>query len=105
MARRLIGWGNVAHAPAGVRPPAEAVQTRLTLLRGFRLQRGGVALRPTVSGRRVVALLCLLGMLGPVSRSAAAGTLWQDVPEKRALASLRTTVWRLRKLARSLRRG
>ena len=76
-----------------------APRIRLTLLGGFTLTRDGVPLRPGGTGRRVVALL---GLLGPMSRSTAAGTLWQDVPEHHALGSLRTAVWRLHRLAPDL---
>jgi DNA-binding SARP family transcriptional activator len=40
-------------------------------------------------------MLAFLGIRGPSSRAAVAGTLWPAVPEGRAHASLRTAIWRL----------
>jgi DNA-binding SARP family transcriptional activator len=48
-------------------------------------------LRPTT--QRLVALLAVEGAL---PRSKAAGLLWGDLPEGRALGSLRTVLWRAR---------
>jgi DNA-binding SARP family transcriptional activator len=71
-----------------------AVRTgsELRLLGGFRLTVDGCTRRVPPSGQRLLALLALRG---PHPRSCAAGTLWGDVSESRALARLRTAVWRL----------
>lgn len=45
------------------------------------------------SGQRLVALLALRRR--PMSRSVLAGTLWPDKTEERALANLRSALWRL----------
>src|SRR5215217_1162239 len=51
----------------------------------------GVLLRPTT--QRLVALLAVRGAL---ARSNAAGLLWADLSEGRALGNLRTVLWRAR---------
>lgn len=49
-------------------------------------------------------LMAFLALHGPSTRSAVAGSLWPEVTEVRALANLRTRVWRIRKcLPRALR--
>jgi len=65
----------------------------LRLLDGFGLDLGGHPRYPQPSGQR---LLALLAIAGPTRRMTAAGTLWPDASEPRAMASLRTVVWRLR---------
>lgn len=50
-----------------------------------------VILRPSV--RRIIALLAVHG---PMHRSDAAGVLWPDLTQERALANLRTALWRAR---------
>lgn len=64
----------------------------LQLLGGFWLKRAGAAVPVQRSGQRLLALLALRG---PCLRSYAAGVLWGDRAEGRALACLRTTIWRL----------
>ncbi|MGH4006077.1 MAG: AfsR/SARP family transcriptional regulator, partial [Pseudonocardiaceae bacterium] len=71
----------------------------MTLLGGFRLAVGGRDVRLPVSAQRLVAVLALRGQ---VSRSRLAGTLWPDTPEHRALASLRTGIWRVNQAAPDL---
>lgn len=68
---------------------------RLRLLDGFRIEQGGRALSVPPSTRRVVAFL---GVHGRASRTEIAGTLWPEVLDSRAQASLRTSLWRLRRL-------
>jgi DNA-binding SARP family transcriptional activator len=72
----------------------------LSMLGGFELRRGSMpqALPPGIE--RVVAYVALLGH--PASRSSIAGSLWLDVPEERAMANLRSALWRLRHLRLSL---
>ena len=49
------------------------------------------------AGERLVAFLAL--QRHPVARHRVAGVLWPDVAEARALASLRSTIWKLRRCA------
>lgn len=65
---------------------------RLQLLDGFALTRAGKHLGLAVGMQRLLAFLALYG---PTHRCVAAGTLWRDVPEGQALASLRTGLWRM----------
>ncbi|MGH3478627.1 MAG: AfsR/SARP family transcriptional regulator, partial [Nocardioidaceae bacterium] len=71
----------------------------VTLLGGFRLAVGGRDVRLPVGAQRLVAVLALRGQ---VSRSHLAGTLWPDTLEHRALASLRTGIWRVNRAAPGL---
>jgi DNA-binding SARP family transcriptional activator len=43
-------------------------------------------------------LLAFLAIKGPAHRCVVAGTLWPEVPEAQALASLRTGMWRMNRL-------
>lgn len=70
-------------------------EIQLSLIGGYRLERGGTRLEPTERGRRLLAALALFG---PTSRSHAAALLWPDADEARSLGSLRTVVWRLRRV-------
>jgi DNA-binding SARP family transcriptional activator len=72
---------------AGICPSAE-----VTLLGGFRLTFAGRDIRLPVGAQRLVALL---GLRGRTGRSRLAGILWPTAPEQRALASLRTGIWRV----------
>jgi DNA-binding SARP family transcriptional activator len=69
-----------------------STRTVLSLLGGFRLEQAGIVRELPASAQR---LLAFLGIRGPTSRAAVAGTLWPAVAEERALASLRTAIWRL----------
>lgn len=64
----------------------------LSLLGRWQLRRDGVSVPLPTGAQRLVALVALWG---PKSRTAIAGTLWPDGTERRALGSLRTTLWRL----------
>lgn len=67
----------------------------LRMLGSFDLRVGGerVILSPSVE--RVVAYVALHD--GPATRPNVAGNLWIDVPEERAMANLRSALWRLRR--------
>jgi DNA-binding SARP family transcriptional activator len=69
---------------------------RLALLGGFRLTVGDLLVELPAGTQRLVALLALRGR---VSRSRLAGTLWPETTEHRALASLRTGIWRVNQAA------
>jgi DNA-binding SARP family transcriptional activator len=66
---------------------------RLTLIGGFALWRGSEELGIATSGQRLIALLALRDR--PVGRLRVAGTLWPGCSTERALADLRTTLWRV----------
>ncbi len=66
--------------------------TRLQLLEEFALERHGATRSVPVGGQRVLAFLALSG---PTHRCVVAGTLWPEVAETHALASLRTSIWRM----------
>src|SRR3954453_23336458 len=69
--------------------------TRLQLLEAFALDGVGMPVDVPLGTQRLIALLALRG---PAPRCVVAGTLWPDVPEKKALASLWTLVWRTNRL-------
>jgi DNA-binding SARP family transcriptional activator len=47
-------------------------------------------------------LIAFVALAGPTHRCLVAGTLWHDVPEAQALASLRTGIWRTNRLVPEL---
>ncbi|MCL3859681.1 BTAD domain-containing putative transcriptional regulator [Actinotalea sp. K2] len=71
----------------------------VTLLGGFRLTVDGGPVSVPASTQRIIALLALRGRYG---RSRLAGTLWPETTELRALASLRTAIWRANQVAPGL---
>lgn len=77
----------------------------LGVLGGFQLTVAGRPAPLPLQSRRVLALLAVRRSVQ--TRSALAGTLWEDVPERRAQANLRNAVWRIRmaseKVVRSTR--
>lgn len=68
---------------------------RLQLLGGFALATGQSGMELTVGMQRLLAFLALRG---PAHRHVVAGTLWPEVPESRALARLRTGMWRMNRM-------
>ncbi|MBM7809037.1 DNA-binding SARP family transcriptional activator [Geodermatophilus bullaregiensis] len=77
-----------------------APPTRVTLLDGFALRLGddtGVPLRDLP--RAVQRLVARLSLSRCPDRNAIAGQLWPDVPEDHAHGSLRSALWRLRRVA------
>ncbi len=80
----------------GPRPPVDG-PIQLFLLDGFRLLHAGV---PALMPRGLQRIVALVGLRPGASRSQLAGLLWPDVPEERALSSLRTGLWRLRRQLR-----
>lgn len=69
----------------------------LTLLDSFRLRQDGrdVPLQPCA--QRLLAFLAIQDR--PVRRAYVSGCLWPDTSQDQANANLRTTLWRLRRLA------
>lgn len=81
------------------------VHARLSLLNGFSLDLDGSRPRRTALGElppSVQRLLAHLGLYDAQARTAVAGTLWPEVADEQAHASLRTTLWRLQKVAPGL---
>jgi DNA-binding SARP family transcriptional activator len=77
----------------GVAAPQSRFQ--LTLLDGFRLERRGRPIQVPPAARKLIAFL---GVRGTSNRAEVAGSLWSNVPEAKAHASLRTGLWRLRRV-------
>jgi DNA-binding SARP family transcriptional activator len=69
---------------------------RLRLLGSFQLTYGLSSVELPVGAQRVVAVAALRGRM---SRSRIAGSLWPETTEHRALASLRTAIWRVNRVA------
>ncbi|WP_418276913.1 AfsR/SARP family transcriptional regulator [Isoptericola jiangsuensis] len=78
--------------------PAVAIR----LLGSFVLEVDGDVVALPVGAQRLVAMLALRGRTG---RSRLAGLLWPDTLEQRALASLRTGIWRVNQSAVGLVRA
>jgi DNA-binding SARP family transcriptional activator len=85
--------------PCGEFPDALA-RPRLRLLGGFDLDIGTTSAPIPIGGQRLVALLALTGRW--LTRVRAAGILWPDRHDTRALANLRATLWRMPPEARAV---
>ncbi len=68
----------------------------LSLLRGFSLERDGRQIVLSLGTQRLVAFVAVHRR--PLERLFVAGSLWIDRSEEHANASLRTALWRLRRL-------
>lgn len=68
---------------------------RLSLIGGFDLTWQGRPVPLQARAQRVVAFLALRDR--PVQRQQLAGSLWLDGPDERAIANLRSTLWRVRR--------
>lgn len=73
--------------------PGAGPTFHLGLIGGFSLRRGGELIHLPISAQRLVAFLALNKRAA--MRSHVAGTFWPDVSEDRALANLRSVIWRL----------
>jgi DNA-binding SARP family transcriptional activator len=71
------------------------MRMQLRLLDEFALLRDDVPVAVPRSGQRLLALLALRG---PHPRARMAGLLWPELPDRKAMAYLRNTVWRLQRL-------
>jgi DNA-binding SARP family transcriptional activator len=69
------------------------VAVRLALLNAFELSVDGRPVQLPLSAQRLLAFLALHDH--PLRRLYVAGMLWIDAPEERALANLRSALWRL----------
>lgn len=78
----------------GGTPSDEPVETfDLRLLGSFDLRTSGQLVPLPLNARRVLALLAVRGR--PQMRSTVAYTLWMDTPQSRAMANLRSTLWKI----------
>jgi DNA-binding SARP family transcriptional activator len=80
-----------------------ALSTRVRLLDGFTLQLPGAdpGSAPDLP-RAVQRLIAHLSLSGRPARTAIAGKLWPDVTEEHAHGSLRSSLWRVHKVAPGL---
>jgi DNA-binding SARP family transcriptional activator len=85
--RSASGCGEAAR-PAAQNSP----ELRLSLLDGFLLTRREAHMALPPGAERLLAYLALTGRR---ARAHVAGTLWPDVRDEQALASLRSALWRL----------
>lgn len=77
------------------RQRAEPHELHLKLLGGFALAQSGHVIHLPHSVQRMVAFLSLRDR--PLERSHVAGSLWPDGTQAQCFASLRSTLWRLRR--------
>ena len=77
-------------APDTVRA-TEPASLAVRLLGSFEVRLDGAPVLVPSGGQRLVAMLALHGRAG---RSALAGSLWPETTQHRALANLRTSIWR-----------
>src|SRR5205823_4024760 len=75
------------------RPPPGVAGSRVLLLGGFQVVDGGAQVALAEGSQRLLALLALHGR--PMRRVLVAGTLWPEVTQNRAYASLRSALSRL----------
>ena len=78
-------------------PAAGMSVVRLELLGGFELQAQNRSVRAPLHVQRLLAFLALHGGR-PLHRGYVAGRLWIDLSQEHAHASLRTTLWRMRRV-------
>lgn len=98
---RVRLWEGPMNHRAGSRGNAADSQTSvgrlsLSLLGGFNLRKGNRPFSLPSSAERLVAFLALHG--GSPRRSFVAGTLWPETSENRAAGSLRSSLWRVRRM-------
>ena len=87
------GWGRPSLSGTVVQPPPEV---NLSLLSSFELTSAGDPVSLPVPAQRLLAFVALRDR--PVLRTYVAEKLWLNSTEKRACGSLRSALWRLRRL-------
>ena len=80
-----------------------AAEPSLQLLDSFELTCGGGRLELPLAAQRLLAFLALHDQ--PLLRGYVAGTLWLDSNEAHAAGSLRSALWRIRRLGLRLVKG
>ncbi|MFE4967076.1 BTAD domain-containing putative transcriptional regulator [Streptomyces sp. NPDC056660] len=94
--RMVMVWNELTAEPRRDRPAGrEEDLVGLRLFGAFRLEGANGSIAVPASAQR---LLAYLGLHRRAPRSVVAGTLWPDVAEEHALGSLRTVLWRLRRM-------
>jgi DNA-binding SARP family transcriptional activator len=86
-----LAHGLSAVPAASARPP-----TQLRLLGGFELLHGGAPVGVPAAARRLLAFVALRDRA--VTRTQAAGVLWDESSEEHAAGNIRTLLWSLRKV-------
>jgi DNA-binding SARP family transcriptional activator len=86
----------VAPSKHGKAASGAAARCVLELLGGFQLVVDGQHVHLPRAAQKLLAYLALFGRMQP--RSVLAGQLWPDATEGRAMARLRTAVWRARQV-------
>ena len=81
--------------PAASRLALPVGGVELSLIAGFDLRWQGRHVPVQVGAQQLIACLALLER--PAQRRYLAGTLWPDSPDGRAMANLRSTLWRMRR--------
>lgn len=89
----MTASGSALLEPRDVLWPVPVEPARLSLLSGFEVRGGDGMVSLPMSARRLVAFVALHER--PLLRSHIAGTLWMDLTEERAAASLRSALWRV----------
>ena len=82
------------HGTDGADAAAAPVSIHLGLMRGFTLTEGQQPLSVPLSAQRVIAFVALRNR--PTLRPYVAEMLWLDASQDRAMANLRSALWRLR---------
>lgn len=75
--------------------PVPGTGVFLSLIAGFELTWRGRPVPLPARAQRLVAFLALRDR--PVQRQHLAGSIWLDSPDERAMANLRSTLWRVRR--------
>jgi DNA-binding SARP family transcriptional activator len=101
MKRNLIARATEHEPTTDTEVPAEPFQLRL--MGGFDLRLGGQIVPLPLNARRVLALLAVRER--PQTRTGVAFTLWMDTTQSRALANLRSTLWKIGPEREQLIRG
>ena len=90
----ILGYHDRQGRVGGSRDPQGAGSPHVQILDGFEVQDLERAVRLPKGAQRLIAFLALNPR--SVSRGYAAGTLWIDYTDERAMANLRAAVWRIR---------
>jgi DNA-binding SARP family transcriptional activator len=83
--------------PGTAKPARTPTIVRLKLLGSFELKAGRRALHAPPQVQRLLAFLALHE--GPLRRTYVSGQLWLDATQEQAFGSLRTTLWRVRRVS------